>query len=64
MEATPKNVSMLTVVSFVGAFAAAFSGAGPGTVFVPYLVVIGVNPGVATSTGMYLTFYTTLSASI
>lgn len=44
--------------------ATSFCGIGPGAAFVPLLIVLGVHPMVASSTGMYLTTFTTLSASI
>ena len=64
LEATTKNVITLSLVSFSGAFAAAFCGIGPGSIFCPVLVMLGVEPQVATSTGMYVTLYTTLSGTI
>ena len=51
-------------ISFVGAVSAAFSGIGPGSIFCPYLVLIGIEAQVATATGMYVTMFTTLSATI
>ena len=55
---------MLVSLSFFAAFCAAFCGIGPGTIFCPVLVIMDLDPTVATSTGMYLTLLTTLSASI
>ena len=54
----------MVTISFFGAFAAAFCGIGPGAIFVPVLVIIGIHPTVATSTGMYVTMFTALAASL
>jgi len=54
----------MIIISFFGAFAAAFCGIGPGAIFVPVLVIIGIQPVVATSTGMYVTMFTALAASL
>jgi len=64
VEATPKNLIILVGISFFGAMAAAFSGVGPGFIFCPILVLIGIEAQVATATGMYVTMFTTLSATI
>ena len=64
IEATPKNLVILVTISFFGAMAAAFSGVGPGFIFCPILVLIGIEAQVATATGMYVTLFTTLSATI
>ena len=42
-EATPKNLLSLSLISFVAAFAASFSGAGAGAVFSPILLLIGMQ---------------------
>ena len=63
-KATPKSLVMMLSIAYFGAFAAAFCGIGPGAIFCPVLVIIGVQPLVATSTGMYVTFFTTFAASI
>lgn len=54
----------MNTVSFFGAAAAAFCGIGPGFIFSPILLLIGIEPQVATATGMYVTMFTTLSATI
>jgi len=64
LEATPKNLIFLCIISLVGSMAAGFSGIGPGFIFCPVLLMIGVEARVATSTGMYITMLTTLAASI
>ena len=64
VEFTPKNLLFLSVVSFVGSMAAGFSGIGPGYIFFPVLIFIGVEARVATSTGMYITMLTTMACSI
>lgn len=64
LKATPKNLAHMIIISFFGSMAAAFCGIGPGFIFAPLLVMIGMEPTVATSTGMYVTMFTTLSSSI
>ena len=64
LKATPDNVGKLCFSSFIGSLLAAFSGVGPGFIFNSTLVKLDVEPQVATSTGMYITLFTTLSASI
>lgn len=63
-ESTPNNLAMMISISFFGALAAAFCGIGPGAIFCPILVIIGIQPQVATSTGMYLTLFTALAAAL
>lgn len=63
-QATSQNLMMLIAIAFVGSMFAAFCGVGPGFIFSPILVMIGLHPIVATATGMYVTMFTTLSASI
>jgi uncharacterized membrane protein YfcA len=64
LEATPKNLVLINLISFGGAAAAAFCGIGPGFIFGPILLLIGIEAQVATATGMYVTMFTTLSATI
>ena len=54
----------MLITSFLGSFAAAFCGIGPGGIFSMVLIYLGVQPTVGSATGMYLVFFTTLSASI
>ena len=64
LEANPKNLTNMIMISFFGAIFAAFSGLGPGMIFSPALIIIGIESRVATATGMYLTMFTTLAATI
>lgn len=64
LEATPDNVRKMLVISFIGALGAAAIGVGPGMIFCPVLVQIGIEAQVATATGMYLTTFTALSATL
>ena len=64
LEATKLNLFIMIMISFFGAMGAAFCGVGSGFVFCPILVMINIEPQVATATGMYLTMFTTLAASI
>lgn len=58
------NVIKLFLISFFGGMAAAFCGIGPGFLFGPVLIMVGIEPRVATATGMYVTMFTTLAATI
>lgn len=64
LEATSEKVLKLGAIAFAGSIAAGFSGIGPGFIFAPVLLMLGVEARVATATGMYITMLTTLSASI
>jgi hypothetical protein len=64
LQATNPKIARMVIVSFFGSAAAAFCGVGPGFIFAPLLVVIGIEPQVATATGMYVTMFTTLAATI
>lgn len=64
LKATPKNLSSMIAVSFFGSIFASFSGLGPGMVFCPALIMIGIESQVGTATGMYLTMFTTLASTI
>jgi hypothetical protein len=44
LRATTQNLVKLNVISFLGAFAAAFCGVGPGFIFGPILLIIGIEP--------------------
>jgi hypothetical protein len=50
------NLAIFVSLAFIGSLFAAFSGLGPGFVFGGGLVIIGIDPRVATATGMYLTY--------
>ena len=54
----------MIAVSFFGSIFASFSGLGPGMVFCPALIMIGLESRVGTATGMYLTMFTTLASTI
>jgi len=64
LEATPEKIRLMTAISFFGALVAAFTGVGPGFVFCSALIMIDIEVQVATATGMYLTMFTCLSATI
>jgi hypothetical protein len=44
LELTGKGLCTVCTVAWLGAFAAAFSGTGPGAIFCPAIILIGVNP--------------------
>lgn len=54
----------MITISFFGSIFASFSGLGPGMLFCPTLIMIGIESRVATATGMYVTMFLTLSATI
>ena len=64
LEFTGVNTFKLVLIAFTGAFLATAVGLGPGAVFVPVLVQLDMHSGVASSTGMYLTMFTALAATI
>lgn len=41
-ESSPKGLALMIAISFFGAFAAAFCGIGPGAIFCPILVILGI----------------------
>jgi uncharacterized membrane protein YfcA len=43
LQATTYNLNVMVVVSFLGSVYAAFSGIGPGMVFCPALIMIGIE---------------------
>lgn len=52
------------MISYFGAFVVSFCGLGPGGIFGTYLLYNEIDSMVAYSTAMYVTFFTTLTASI
>lgn len=63
-ECTLKNASSLSAIAFLGASVGSCCGTGTGYIFNPVLIATGIDPAVASATGMYLTLFVTLSASI
>jgi len=59
-----KNVILLVFVAFFAAFLAGMSGVGPGVIFNSFLILLDIHPAVASATGMYMTMFTTLAATI
>ena len=57
-------IAKLITIGFFGAFLAASVGLGPGSVFNPVMVQLNMHYAVASSTGMYLTMFTALAATI
>jgi hypothetical protein len=43
LQASSKNLAILVSISFFGALLAAFCGIGPGLLFCPILVMIGIE---------------------
>lgn len=43
MKATTKDLTLMVSVSFFGSIFASFSGLGPGMVFIPALIMIGIE---------------------
>ena len=52
------------LVTFSISLVVSFSGIGPGGVFAAYFLVIDIDPMVASATGMYLTFFLTLTTTV
>ena len=63
-ELSVKNSLKLASVAFLGAFFAAMCGIGPGLLFNAVMIQLDMHPDVASATGMYLTMYTTIAATI
>jgi len=63
-ECTAKNATMLGLIAFFGSSLGSCCGTGTGYIFNPVLVATGIDPAVASATGMYLTLFVTLSATI
>lgn len=54
----------MIIFSWIGAISSSFSGVGPGLIFIPGLVMIGIDVHVSTGTGMYIALLSCLSATI
>ena len=63
-EMTLKKIITLVLVAFFCAFFAAMSGVGPGLIFNSFLIQLDIHPGVGSATGMYMTLFTTMAATI
>ena len=61
--ATPYNMFKMIIMGFLGAFSVAFCGSGPGAIFTPLFIMLGVNELVAAMTGIMLAMYSTLAAT-
>ena len=59
-----QDVSKLLAIGFFGAMIGATVGIGTGSIFNPVLISLDLHPAVGSATGMYLTMFTTLSATI
>lgn len=53
----------LILLGLIGGFISGALGLGGGTIFSPILLNMGIPPAVASSTSMYLVFYSTASSS-
>ena len=51
-------------MAFFGAFFASLAGIGPGLIFNSVMIQLDMHPAVASATGMYITMFTTLAATI
>ena len=58
------NIIRIILFSFVGGWVSGAFGLGGGAVFNPLLLSFGVPPSVASSTGMYMIIFATLSSTI
>jgi uncharacterized membrane protein YfcA len=64
LHANYRDIAKVVSIAWVGGFIAAFCGVGPGMIFSPVLVIIGIEPRVGTATGMYISLFTALASSI
>jgi len=58
------EIIRLILIALVGAFLAATCGISTGAIFFPVLIQLDMHSAVASSTAMYLTMFTTLTATI
>mmetsp|Transcript_18582 Transcript_18582/g.25688 ORF Transcript_18582/g.25688 Transcript_18582/m.25688 type:complete len:139 (+) Transcript_18582:302-718(+) len=57
-------ITKLLLASILGGLAAGAFGVGPGLIFNPIMIAIGLHPAAASATGMYMVIYSTCAASI
>ena len=58
------EIIRMIIIGLVGAFLAATCGISTGAIFFPVLIQLDMHSAVASSTAMYLTMFTTLTATI
>lgn len=59
-----KNLVILVAIGFGGGFAAGAFGLGGGSIYNPALLALGVQPRVASATGMYLVLFSCINACV
>ena len=64
LEFTRPMIAKLVTIAFFAAFLAVSVGLGPGLTFNAVLVQLNLHYAIASSTGMYLTMFTTINATI
>ena len=64
LEFTAGTNTKLILIGFIGALLATAVGLGPGAVFTPVMIQLEMHTAVASSTGMYLTMFTTIAATV
>ena len=64
MRGEASDVIIVMAISFFGAMAASFSGAGTGALFLPVFIYKGMEPRVAFATAMYIAMFTCMTSSI
>lgn len=64
LQATTYNIVVMVTVGMISGIYASFSGIGAGMIFIPALIMIGIESQVAAATGMYLSMFSTLSSTI
>jgi len=57
-------LNKLLLIGFLGGFVAGALGLGGGSIYNPALLALGVNPKVASSTGMYLVMFSCINSCI
>ncbi len=55
---------ILVIIGFGGGFAAGAFGLGGGSIYNPALLALGVQPRVASATGMYLVLFSCINACV
>lgn len=63
-ECTVRSVLILNATSLGGGFMVGCAGVSPSLIFNSFLMLLNVNPTVASATGQYMVIYTTLASSI
>ena len=61
---TPKIIMKLTLVAFLVALLSTIAGISPGLIFNSFLLQLDMHPAGGSATGMYVSMFTTMAATI